>query len=66
MALNGEDTQELEEKKCATPTIAIVDGQYTVLDNGLNPRHSAYYMPAEEDWAVHDIVKEHYEIHFRQ
>lgn len=29
MALSGEDTQELEEKKCATPTIAIVDGELT-------------------------------------
>ena len=46
--------------------LAIVDGQYTVIDNGLNPRHSAYYMPAEEDWAVHDIYKEPYELTFRQ
>ena len=32
VALNGEDTQELEEKKCATPTIAIVDGAVDVAD----------------------------------
>ncbi len=29
VALNGEDIQEPEVKKCATPTIAIVDGELT-------------------------------------
>ena len=38
--------------------VAIVDGQYTVIDSGRNPRHSAFYMAAAEDWIVHDIVKE--------
>ena len=46
--------------------LVLVEGEYTVLDNGLNPRHSAYFMPAQEDWAVHDIVKEYYPIRFRQ
>ena len=44
--------------------VSIVDGRYTVVDSGRNPRHSAYYMAAEEDWAVHDIVKERCEIRF--
>ena len=46
--------------------LSIVDGRYTVIDNGLNPRHSAYYMPASEDWAVHDLVKENCDLRFRQ
>lgn len=39
--------------------VSVVDGTATVIDSGRNPRHSAWYLPAAENWAVHDIVKEH-------
>ncbi len=42
--------------------ISIVDGEYKIIDSGRNPKHSAFYLPANEDFKVHDIVKEHYEI----
>ena len=38
--------------------ISIVDGEYTIIDSGRNPKHSAFYLPANEDYKVHDIVKE--------
>lgn len=38
--------------------ISIVDGEYTVIDSGRNPKHSAFYLPADDEYRVHDIVKE--------
>ncbi len=39
--------------------LSIVDGEYTVVDSGRNPKHSAFYLPAEDEYRVHDLVKEH-------
>ena len=39
--------------------ISIVDGEYTVVDSGRNPRHSAFWMPAAENFAVKDLMVEH-------
>lgn len=44
--------------------ISIVDGEYTVVDSGRNPKHSAFYLPADEGYAVTDLVKEHRKLHF--
>lgn len=38
--------------------ISIVDGEYTIIDSGRNPKHSAFYLPANEDYRVIDIVKD--------
>lgn len=42
--------------------ISIVDGEYTVVDSGRNPKHTAYYLPADEGYVVKDLVKEHCEL----
>lgn len=42
--------------------ISIVDGEYTVVDSGRNPKHTAYYLPANEGYVVKDLQKEHCEI----
>lgn len=42
--------------------ISIVDGEYTVVTSGKNPVHTAYYLPADEEYAVHDLMKEHIEL----
>ena len=39
--------------------ISIVDGEYTVVDSGRNPLHSAFWMPAAQDYAVTDLMVEH-------
>lgn len=39
--------------------IAIVDGEYTIVDSGRNPLHSAFLMPASENYAVTDLVVQH-------
>lgn len=44
--------------------ISIVDGEYTVIDSGRNPKHSAFYLPAAEEYRVIDIVKEHVPLKF--
>ncbi|MBE6731265.1 MAG: hypothetical protein E7564_06220 [Ruminococcaceae bacterium] len=35
--------------------ISIVDGEYEIIDSGRNKRHSAYYLPADEDYHVYDL-----------
>lgn len=44
--------------------ISIVDGEYEIIDSGRNPRHSAFYLPASEEYAVKDLQKEHIKIEF--
>lgn len=44
--------------------ISIVDGEYTVVDSGRNPKHSAFYLPADEEYKVIDLVKDHRNIDF--
>jgi len=39
--------------------IAIVDGEYTVVDSGRNAKHAVYYLPAKEDHKIYNILKEH-------
>ncbi|MBQ7639257.1 MAG: Type 1 glutamine amidotransferase-like domain-containing protein [Clostridia bacterium] len=43
--------------------ISIVDGDYTIVDSGRNPAHTAYFMPAENDWKPVDIMREHVKLH---
>lgn len=38
--------------------IAITDGEITVVDSGRNAKHSAFYLPAEDEYRVHDLQKE--------
>ena len=35
--------------------ISIVDGEYEIIDSGRNIRHSAFYLPAAEDYHVYDL-----------
>lgn len=44
--------------------ISIVDGKYEIIDSGRNPKHSAFYLPAEDGYPIIDIVKEHPSISF--
>lgn len=44
--------------------ISIVDGKYTVIDSGRNPKHSAFWLPADEGYPVIDIAKEHKQLTF--
>ena len=44
--------------------ISIVDGEYTIIDSGRNPRHTAYYLPASDEYKVRDIMREHVDIKF--
>lgn len=44
--------------------ISIVDGEYTIIDSGRNPKHSAFYLPAAEEYTVKDLVKEHIRLEF--
>lgn len=57
--------QELDAIGCDNDiAVSVVDGRYEIIDSHRNPVHSAWYMPASEDWKVHDIVKEKPEIPF--
>lgn len=42
--------------------ISIVDGEYTIVDSGRNPLHSAFWMPKDENFAVTDLVVNHLKI----
>lgn len=44
--------------------ISVVDGEYTVVDSGRNPRHTAYYLPAAGEYKPVDLQKEHIELKF--
>lgn len=44
--------------------ISIVDDDYTVVDSGRNPKHSAFFLPADEGYPVIDLVKEHRKLKF--
>lgn len=44
--------------------ISIVDGAYTVVDSGRNPAHTAYYLPAANDWQPVDLQKNHVPLQF--
>lgn len=44
--------------------ISIVDGKYEIIDSGRNQKHSAFYLPADKEYKVIDIVKEKPEIAF--
>ncbi len=44
--------------------LSIVDGEYAVIDSGRNPRHSAFYLPADEGYPVIDLQKDHVKIAF--
>jgi len=43
--------------------ISIVDGDYTVVDSGRNPAHTAYFMPSGNDWKPVDIMRNHVTLH---
>lgn len=44
--------------------ISVVDGKYSIIDSHRNPRHSAFYLPKSEGFAVHDLQKEHIGLRF--
>ncbi len=39
--------------------ISIVDGEYSVVSSGRNDAHTAYYLPASDQYKPYDIMKEH-------
>ena len=44
--------------------ISIVDGEYTVVDSGRNPAHTAYYLPKANGWQPVDLQKNHVPLMF--
>ncbi len=43
--------------------VAFVDGTYEVIDSHRNPAHTAYYLPINEGFALHDLQKEPLVLH---
>ncbi len=43
--------------------ISIADGDYTVVDSGRNPAHTAYYLPADGEYKPIDIMRNHVPLH---
>ena len=37
---------------------SIVDGHFTIVDSHRNPRHTAYWMPADEGFKPHNLYRE--------
>lgn len=46
--------------------ISIVDGDYTIIDSGRNPKHSAFYLPKAQNYKVIDIMREHIPLCFKK
>lgn len=37
---------------------SIVDGHFSIVDSGRNPRHAAYWMPEDETFRLHNLYRE--------